>query len=176
MYSRHWLYVIAMSIGAFAVGICMTSIIRWPAVSSAVCLLAIGVIVATGADLRRPHDSGQPQERSISRSIYRQVTLLTRNGYVSLVPRTCSDNKETERLLIGIDHHGTAYVERVERSGALRRYSISEDGGTVRRSVASGNITDADYAWCHEEPIYEHLKNLLSTLTGVYLPVRSVTL
>lgn len=176
MYFRPWLYVTAMSIGAFAIGICMTSILRWPVVNPVTCLLLLGVVIVMGASLCRPHDSGRPRAHALLCDIHRQVALLTQDGYTSLVPRPHSDDQETRRLLIGVDHNGTAYVEREGWDGALRRYSISKDGGTVRRSVVSDTITEPDNAWCHGDLTDERLEHLLSTLTGAYLPVRSVAL
>ena len=174
MHSRPWLYVTALSIGAFAIGICTTAILRWPVVNPATYLLLVGVIIATRVHTRRTHDSGRPRAHTLLCDIHRQVALLTQDGYVSLVPRPDSDDHETKRLLIGVDHNGTAYVEQLGWSGALRRYSITEDGGIVRRSVASDTITEPDYAWCHGDLTDEQLERLLSRLTGAYLPVKSV--
>lgn len=174
MYPRHWLYVTAMSIGAFAIGICMTSVIRWPAASPAAYLLLIGIIIAIVASACRTRGSGRPQARRILCDIHRQVALLTEDGYELLIPRPHSKDTETVWLRIGVDHNGTAYIEREGWDGALRRYSISEDGGTVRRSVLGDNLTHDDYAWCHSELTDERLRHLLGSLTRAYAPLQSV--
>ena len=174
MYVRLWLHLTAMLIGTFAIGICMVSIIQWPVVGITACVLLVSTVAGIGANAYRLFGCGRTQLRVILRDIHRQVTLLTEEGYELLIPH--SNDADTVWLRIGVDHNGVAYVEREGWNGALRRYTISQDGRTVRRSVLCDDLTDDDRAWCHTELTNQQLEYVLKALLGTYSPVQSVAL
>jgi hypothetical protein len=106
--------------------------------------------------------------RSLLGSIHAQVSFLTSIGCHALVPK--ENSRAILHLLVRMEED-SAIIEEVGRNGVYYRYSIQEIG-RVRRSMAGGGLTDADYQWRDDELTPVRLQMLLATLRGAYTPGR----